>query len=126
MTDTLTREEILGLKSLYLRNLADMAGKNNHAEKICQMNIAVCDLALKALDPPAPPSADVVEIMRKVLTDHWLAAMICDHKNETDKAICSCSRVNLPVMKSVGESAATWVEHVIGELKNALGWKEPQ
>jgi hypothetical protein len=56
------------------------------------------------------------EILRKVLTDHWLAAMICDHENETDKAICSCSRVNLPIMKSVAESAKTWVDHVVDEF----------
>ena len=60
--------------------------------------------------------------LRKVLTDHWLAEIHCDHENKTDQARCSCSRVNLPVKNSIGEAASTWVEHVIDCFQKASAY----
>ena len=54
--------------------------------------------------------------LRKVLTDHYLAGIECDHEAKTDKASCACSMVALPVCPSVGAAVQSWIDHVLSVL----------
>ena len=55
--------------------------------------------------------------VRRVLKEHFLAGIECDHLAKTDTPSCSCSRVTFPAYRSVGEAVDGWIVHVMGILE---------
>lgn len=48
----------------------------------------------------------------KVLREHWLAGIDCNHEQRTDTARCSCSLIAFPPQTSVGLAVETWIQHI--------------
>jgi len=61
---------------------------------------------------PNHPAAD----LRRVLQDHYLFQVACDHDRKLDKPICACSRINLGWYSSVGDAVNAWIDHTLGML----------
>ena len=57
--------------------------------------------------------------LAEILTDHYLAAMVCDHRDRLDNPQCACSRVHLGWHPSVGAAVQAWVAHVMAMAKDA-------
>lgn len=55
--------------------------------------------------------------LEAILSEHYLAQIVCDHDAGTDQAICNCSQVDLGVYPSVGRAAQSWVDHVMAEVR---------
>ncbi len=56
-------------------------------------------------------SPEELTLMR-LLCEHW-PTIECDHENKMDRAICSCSKINLDWQENVGEAVKSWAEHVL-------------
>lgn len=54
--------------------------------------------------------------IEKVLTDHYLAAIECDHGRGKDLPMCACSQVDLGWQASVGDAVDAYVKHVMEVL----------
>jgi len=59
------------------------------------------------------------EQLRRVLREHWLVSVNCDHDKKTDRAQCSCSLVAFPERPSVGAAVSDWIDHVIEQVNRA-------
>ena len=53
------------------------------------------------------------QTMVKVLRDHFLVSVNCDHSTKTNRAQCSCSLVKFHERSSVGAAVDDWIAHVI-------------
>ena len=113
MTDTLTRERVETIYASAIRKLYGMKSSNmiippDGPEEV----MALCRLALKALDPPAPPSADVVEQLRTAIKHSaWK-----HNGDDTHSAGMDAGAVH-----QIGETLKAFDAAI-----SALGWKEPQ
>jgi hypothetical protein len=50
--------------------------------------------------------------LRRVLRDHFVMAIECDHVAKTDRVLCSCSAWRSDPQPSVGAAVDVWIDHV--------------
>ena len=72
--------------------------------------------------PAEPPAGLTEEQVLAVLKEHWLFAIHCNHKSETDVATCACGW-NSPEHSSVGLAVEKWAEHALFYITRALRTK---
>jgi hypothetical protein len=51
-------------------------------------------------------------IPMRVLKDHYLVTVECDHNTKQDRPICACSLVDLGWHPSVGHAVEAWIDHL--------------
>lgn len=56
------------------------------------------------------------DALAKVLAEHYLVEIVCDHEREADNPRCACSREWLGWHPSVGAAVRAWVSHVLHQL----------
>lgn len=58
-------------------------------------------------------------IPTRVLKDHYLVTVECDHERGQDRPVCACSRVDLGWHPSVGHAVEAWTDHLaaLGEME---------
>lgn len=61
------------------------------------------------------------EQLERLMRDHWLAGIHCDHATKTDKPSCSCSMWNCQPQPSVGEAVERWIEHFMAKVVDLVG-----
>lgn len=57
--------------------------------------------------------------VRKVLQEHWLTHIVCDHEAKTDISVCYCVAWRSNPVSSVGAAINLHVEHVMQELRRS-------
>lgn len=57
------------------------------------------------------------EVVAKVLKEHYLTSVICDHDAKTDVACCWCTTWSSGPRPSVGEAVDAWVAHVLESIE---------
>lgn len=65
--------------------------------------------------PNGERMVSVIEV-RRVLSEHWLAGIACDHETRTDAAACACSQWRSPVVETPRAAAHAWIDHVVDQL----------
>jgi hypothetical protein len=58
--------------------------------------------------------------LRDVLKEHFLFAIECEHETKLDRAVCACSKLQLPQSGSVIGAVEYWINHVMEEAEAAL------
>ena len=61
-------------------------------------------------EPDENPTTDR---LRRVLKDHYLAEVVCDHEGKRDMPRCQCSRIAFGWYPSVGEAVDAWIDHIV-------------
>lgn len=57
------------------------------------------------------------ELVAKVLKEHYLSAVQCDHEAKTDLACCWCAVWSSGPRPSIGEAVDAWVGHVLEQIE---------
>jgi hypothetical protein len=60
------------------------------------------------------------EEIRKVLKEHWLTAIHCDHKDSTDRPGCYCGVWYCEPQPNVGAAIDKWIEHVLEQIPHEV------
>lgn len=58
----------------------------------------------------------VLNLVKARLGEHWLAGIVCNHEDKTDRATCACSQWRCDEMPSIGAAVDAWIEHALGTL----------
>lgn len=58
------------------------------------------------------------EIEEKLLAQHWLFEMRCNHEEKTDTAFCACGQWNSGPQENVGQAALRWAEHALSSISH--------
>ncbi len=61
-----------------------------------------------------------MNVVREVLTEHWVTEIRCNHEDKTDTAFCACSEYPGEPANSVSGAVNNWIDHVVKEIERVL------